>query len=262
MRQMFCVLAVLVVVASAHSQDARYDSFYTNSLYVSNWNKLSSGQRLEAMRFTTPAYQSEAFGLVLAEANKAAIELQLQEKLPITKSNLLEVYIAKPITEIKGQGVGNISTVNYTYFVTAGNKLSSVVRQHHDEDLSQLVEEYRWPLSRMNTNAACKLALRWMKSAKVDVKKLSHDCQFFVEPVMFDDEGDTNHFVPIYHVSWKTPCDDQFKWHTMASVELFLPTKLLLDLTITDPKYILSKSLVVSNTDYMSNLVHAVTASH
>jgi hypothetical protein len=74
------------------------------------------------------------------------------------------------------------------------------------------------------------------------------------------DDVETNFFVPVYHVGWKIPASNEFGWHTVASVELFLPTKTLLDMTITDPKYILEKPLVISNTDYMSNLVRVVSS--
>ena len=260
MWKLFIFVALACFVLTGNAQDARYECFYTNSLYVSNWNNLSSGQRLDAILFTTPAYRNEALNLVLAEANTAARKLKLSEKLPIVKSALTEIYISNPVTEIKGEGVGNVSTESYTYFVTAGNKLSSVVRQNHDEVLRHFVKDYHLPLSDINTNKARDLAVRWMKSLEMDVERLNRDCQFIVEPVMLDDVGDTNHFIPIYHVNWKTKSDDEFKWHTTASVELFLPTQLLLDLTVSDPKYILGKSLVVCNTDYMSNIVRILSA--
>lgn len=116
---MFLLCLATAAILPAFSQDARYDSFYTNSLYTANWNKLSSNQKFEAIRFTTSAYKKEAFSLVLKEANRVAKNLKLEDKLPLTESNVAAVFIGPPIMEIKGQGIGNVSTTNYTYYVEA-----------------------------------------------------------------------------------------------------------------------------------------------
>ena len=253
------------ILSMANAQDARYNWLYDNSLYISNWNQLSSAQRFKAIIFTTPAYQAEALSLLVDEANQAAIKLNIGEVIPITRSNLLGAYIAPPISEIKGQGLGNVASKKYIYCVSEGNKLSSIVLDNHDQELRRMVEKFCWPLSRINTNGACKLATQWMTALSMDVKGLNRDCKLFIEPVKLDG-FQKNLFVPVYNVNWKIKGQETFgglgndedNFHTVASVRLFLPTKMLMDLTVHDSKYILRKQLLVTNLDYMTNLVHLV----
>ena len=54
------------------------------------WARTMSKQRHEALVFTTPAYRNEALRLVVEEANYIARALNLPEKLPIIRTELIE----------------------------------------------------------------------------------------------------------------------------------------------------------------------------
>src|ERR1035438_1714866 len=72
-----------MVVLCACAQDD------TNALSRQASPEMTSKQRLQALKFTTPAYNKEALRLMLNEANSVARELDLQEAIPITESNLV-----------------------------------------------------------------------------------------------------------------------------------------------------------------------------
>ena len=85
----------------------------------------------------------------------------------------------------------------------------------------------------------------------MDVKKLNHDCDVKIEISEFwnglrPGEKMTKEFVPIYDVSW-LPRDHDLLLGGGAMVELYLPTKKLIQLSVYDPKYILRKPIVFTN---------------
>ena len=107
-----------------------------------------SRQTLAELTFTTPAYQKEALRLIIEEANGAASQLNLVETLPIMQSNLVEVYITSPRIAHGMKALGNITTTNYSYGVTMGNKLSFITKHFDDvmyRDFDQLRQQYLWP---------------------------------------------------------------------------------------------------------------------
>ena len=108
------------------------------------------------------------------------------------------------------------------------------------------------PIAQMDTNAAYQLAIKWLMAAHMDVKGLNHDCKARValSPSWngLADLGDIpqKDFVPIYYVWW-TPLENDAPGNSPAQVELYLPTKSLLQFDVYDPKYILRKPLVFTN---------------
>src|SRR5438045_2943862 len=53
--------------------------------------------------FTTKAYQREALRAFLPEINRVVRDLNLSEPLPITQSNLVEVFISPPASGMIGR---------------------------------------------------------------------------------------------------------------------------------------------------------------
>ena len=80
------------------------------------------GKYTAALMFTTKAYRDEAFRLVLQEANRVATELRLPEKLPITETDLVTRFISSFGYAHAKQAIGNVTTRNYTYYISEGNK--------------------------------------------------------------------------------------------------------------------------------------------
>jgi hypothetical protein len=220
-----------------------------------NWTTMTARQRYEKLNFTTPAYRKEALRLIIEEANRVAQELNLPENLPITESNLVEVFISPP--QMAKIGFGNITTSNYTYYVTVGDKFSYLDKRFDNvmnEDRDKLKEQYLWPMSRMDTNAAYQVATQWLAAASMDVPAIIRDCDVHVEA--FTPEGKNGaHFVPLYRVYWM-----QKKGGSLGStalVEFFEPTKTLRQLRVNKSEYILRPSLQITNADFLLSQTNA-----
>jgi hypothetical protein len=201
-------------------------------------------------KFTTKAYQDAAFKLVLEEANKAAVELNLPETLPITVTNLTEIYISRyGRSRIGIKPIGNISTKDYCYCVSLDHKLSFVVGTHQDQDALKWIAKYEWPLSRIDTKTPYQLATQWLASLSMDVASLNRDCEVHVvpDPYWNNPKFRGRTFVPIYEVYWLSPKNKAEHFGDIASVKLFLPTKTLVSLRVEDPKYILRPPIMFTN---------------
>ncbi len=220
-----------------------------------NWTAATARQRYEKLNFTTPAYRKEALRLVIEEANRVAQELNLPENLPITESNLVEVFISLP--SMVRLGFGNITTSNYTYYATVGDKFSYLEKHFPDvmnKDYAELKAQYLWPMSRMDTNAAYQLATQWLAAASMDVPAISRDCNVHVEA--FTPEGKTGaHFVPLYRVYWTQKNGSSVS--PAASIELFEPTKTLRQLRVNKSEYILRAPMQITNADFLLSQTNA-----
>ena len=116
------------------------------------------GNRVNEIGHISASYREKAIELVLSEANEVARELHLHEQLPITKSNVLHSYISPPRLA-KGMGTfGNITTSNYTYYISVSNKFSFLTKRNLESDYGTLRKDYLLPKSDLNTNSALKIA--------------------------------------------------------------------------------------------------------
>lgn len=201
-------------------------------------------------QFTTPAYQNETLGFVMAEANKVAAELHLEEIIPITKSNLTQAYICPFGYSYmhKCVGAGNITTSHYWYCIK-DDKFSDLAVADYDARCIQYQnKKYYLPVSQLDTNAAYRLAVQWLSDVHMDVQGLSRDCVAHIALTadMNSFEPPRGKITPIYFVWW-TPKENKDKPGSVAYVELYLPTKTLLQLEVNDPKYILRAPVVFTN---------------
>jgi hypothetical protein len=201
-------------------------------------------------QFTTRAYQDEAFRLVIEEANKVAREMQLSESQPITKSNLTDAYIGSFGCNYQLRGVGSVTTSNYSYGIERDYKFSDLTLARLDQRCREFYKEYQWPLGRLDTNAAYQLATQWLASVHMDVDGLSRDCLVHVvlDPYWNGvklGELPKETFTPMYYLWW-APKGSKTETGG-AEVELFLPTKTLLQLRVDNPKYILRAPVVFTN---------------
>jgi hypothetical protein len=206
-------------------------------------------------QFTTKAYQRAAFLLVLQEANRVAKELTLPEKLPIAESNLVETFIGPFGYNYVYKRVGNITTRNYWYGIEEGNKFSGLTIANYDQICIRIRDQGALPIEQINTNAAFHLAAQWLTAASMDVKGLNRDCKAHIALSPFWNglahlgEMPQKRFVPIYYVWWTSPENDQEGHGSVASVELYAPTKKLLQLSVSNSKYILRTPLIFTNLD-------------
>jgi hypothetical protein len=202
--------------------------------------------------FTSTQYAETAERLVLQEANCVAKELQLPEELPITVSNIVRSDITPFGFNYINKTIGTVTTKKYCYYVSRGNKFNAVDLVEYDKTC-QSYRNHLLPIKEMNTNEAYHLATKWLAAVSVDVNGLNHKCKVHVALSPFWNSvaklGDKpkEEFVPIYFVWWTSRQDDLNGHGNEAYVEFYSPDKTLLQLTVSDPKYILRKPLVFTN---------------
>jgi len=236
-----CLFSSLTL--SAHAQ--------TNSNLMSkpSWPKMTAKQRHEKLTPTTAAYRQEALQLVIDEANRVAQKLNLSENLPITQSSVIRAFISPP--QMTKVGFGNITTSNYIYYVTVGDKFSYLEKYFADvmnKDYAELKAQYLWPMSRMDTNAAIQSATQWLAAASMDVEAINRDCNVHVEALTPEGKSGA-HFVPLYRVYWTEKQGNSFA--PAASIEFLEPTKSLRQLRVNKTEYILRNPLQVAGFDYL-----------
>jgi len=211
-----------------------------------------------AITFTTKAYRDEAFRLVLQEANQVAKELQLPEKFPIAEADLVGRFI-NPFGYVRvKRAIGNVTTRNYAYYVSQGNKFSYLEGTHQDEDCRRFQRLYTWPASRIDTNQAYQLATQWLMAVSMDVGALNRECSVVVRPESNYVHPPQGKFVPVYYVYWRKVGKDG---GGAADVRVFTPTKTLLQLRVEDPKYILRAPLLFTNLEFLLSQTNALVPS-
>jgi hypothetical protein len=205
--------------------------------------------------YTTKQYQVAASKLVLQEANRVAKELRLPEKLPITETDLVESVVTPYGFNYIHQSIGSVTTKHYSYYVSQGNKFNELDVANYDQTCLKLRDQGTLPIKQMNTNAAYQLAIHWLATASMDVKGINRDCKTHValspfwNGLVHLDEKPHKRFVPIYFVWWTSTKNDLERHGNVAYVELYAPTTTLLQLSVSDPKYILRKPLEFTDLD-------------
>lgn len=203
--------------------------------------------------FTTTQYHDAASALLLDEANHVAMELQLEEDLPIVKSNIVETIVTPFGFNFINKTIGSIVTKHYCYYVSYGDKFSELGLANYDEICMRLRDRGSFPISKIDTNAAWQLANHWLSLASMDITGLNRDFKSHISLSPFWNSlaklGDQpkKEFVPIYFIWWTNHKNDVEGHGNVAYVELYSPTKKLLQLSVSDPKYILRKPLVFKN---------------
>jgi hypothetical protein len=222
-----------------------------------NANATGNVTGLSKALFSTEAYEREALRLIVKEANQAATELQLPEKLPITEKDLARVFITKyGMTENYPRVIGNIHTHDYGYFVSVDHKLSFIEGVDQDGDSIKWMAEYQWPVERIDTNSAFNLATQWLTAVHMDVEALNKECliRISTEAAISKGKSRSKMFVPIYTVSWRSPEKRTRTFGNVASVKLFTPTKTLMSLRVLDSKYILRAPLIFTNLNVLLSI--------
>jgi hypothetical protein len=214
-------------------------------------------QRVQ-MRATTSAYREAMLDLLLAEVNQIARDLDLPEKLPIRRSDLLEVRVNTPYWADWSQASGGITTSNYHYFASVGNRLTWVDPNFGPDAIQEqkymesLWRRYAMPVSQMNTNAAYAMATQWLAEAGMDLQGIERDADR-VEVMAFE-RG--TRFVPVYVVAWQRlathramSVDMPPTFESIASVRLVSPERRLLQMRVNQLKYVRRKPLLLPNRD-------------
>lgn len=222
--------------------------------------QMTSKERFQQLKFTTPAYRKEALRLVIEEANQVAHELNLLEPLPIVETNLVSAYIPAPgMARRLGGGLGNITTSNYTYYVSVANKFSFLEKRNMEQEYIRLRNQYLWSVKRMDTNVAYQAATQFLAAASMDVIALNQDCDVHIDAFM--PEGINGKvFVPVYGIHW-TSKNPEIRG-SVAEVKYIEPTKTICQLRVSKPEYILRKSLLITNLDFLLSQTNAPSSSN
>jgi hypothetical protein len=158
------------------------------------------------------------------------------------EADLVAKYVpGSPIARQMGI-VGNISTSNYTYYVSIDNKFSFLERNDLPLQYERLKQKYLWPMSRLDTNAAITIATQLLASVSMDVDALNREGRVKVDAFVPEGKGGA-HFVPVYWVYWMPKATGRNG--SIASVQLFTPTRLVLQLRVERSKYILRRPLPI-----------------
>ncbi|HXC37256.1 MAG TPA: hypothetical protein VNV43_15375 [Candidatus Acidoferrales bacterium] len=201
--------------------------------------------------YTTRAWYDLASQYILQEMNDAAKELQLpDETLPLSAANA--AYGAAGYGRSLTMGIlGSGKTKNYIYYFNYGRKFAEVDWLNWEQFCFD-ARNSPLPIKQLDTATPYQLATQWLAAASMDVAGLNRDCNVqvaldsWVNGVAKLGDMPDKTFVPIYFISW-TPRDHHEA--EAAHVELYLPTKKLLQFCVIDPKYNLRKPLVITNMD-------------
>ena len=243
------VLCLILAACAQHAPDTGRPRPREVPSTAPDWHTPRGTLTADEALFTTRKYNREAIRLVLEEANEAARQLGLPEKLPITEGDLQQAYaVPYGLTRFGRRGIGSVWTANYVYFVGIDRRLSGIAHARYNEACNKWRAEYRWPTNRIDTNGAYQLATQWLAAVSMDVDRLNEDCKVLIRPNAYWNSGliKKRTFVPIYDVHWLTP-ENQAKGGDVAYVCLFLPTKTLIDLSVRHPKYILRDPILFTN---------------
>lgn len=143
------------------------------------------------------------------------------------------------------KALGTITTTNYAYFFSRGNRFSYLVNRHQVELCRKFEASSTIPASMINTNEAMMLARQWLSALSMDIDGLNRDCMVTVKPDTIYVQPPAGKLVPVYYVLWSK--HRAGPGSGVASVRLFTPTKTLLQLRVEDPKYILRNPIVFTN---------------
>lgn len=199
-------------------------------------------RRLEAARAISEPYQEEALDALIREANDIARDLSLPGEVPITRTNLVEVFILPRQGSQSWKALGKIATRNYVYYASKANKFCYLERTHSEAQVAKWKRDYLWPISRIDTNGAYQMATQWLAAVSIDVQALNRDCKLRIQALTSQGRKQGARFLPIYTVYWVEGAEGH---GSAASVQLFAPTQTLLHLRVEDPKYNLRRPLLV-----------------
>lgn len=203
---------------------------------------------------TTTAYQTAAFQLMVGEANFAAKQLDLKERLPITITQSSNEWNISPPPWGVG---GSVLTSNYVYRFEKG-RLTSIKQRDWEERISPATTnllEWTRQTSLIDSNGAYQLATQWLGSLSVDVAKLeqkdpAHVFQRSVPISTTSQNGEEikeQRPVPFFEVGWSKQPPPFSYLSGSIGVKILGTTQELLQLRIRDVSFFRNPPLQVTN---------------
>lgn len=197
-----------------------------------------------AFLHTTSAYQAAALQLMVGEANFAAEQLGIPERLPVQTNGLVVAEVGPPTLGVNGA----VGTSNYTFSFKRGH-LTSVRKRDWMKRLDPSitnVSELSKLSSRIDTNGAYQLATQWLNGLSFNVSALNE--RFTPHIVQITGRGAAANAVPLpmFQVTWgeRPP---PFDLMSPLRMHLLGTTPELLELHVRDRKLCGRPPLIVSN---------------
>jgi hypothetical protein len=206
---------------------------------------------LAAMKISL-AYKATVLAMALAQANQVAQQLNLPCQKPIEHSDLKWAYVSPPGLSKPLLPSVSFDTKDFAYSFTDG-KLHVI---HGFAYSNWDMEHYhQWVKMRslVDSNAAYQLAAQWLSTVSVNVPALNRNYPLTVgQPFFWADPSsatNTNRVtLPIYQVKWGNPGDPA------VAVEIFGPTKELMDLHVEDQSFSTRTNLFLTNSAELNNI--------
>jgi hypothetical protein len=237
LRYLLCLFFAVSVITACGGEDPRSLSKFPLVSAPDNFSETNKNTTAAEIR----AYRNEAIGLLLQEANLVAKQLALPEHLPIKEEDLTEAFVVPISLAPLKRAIGAISTDRYSYSLANENKFCYLAMLDQESYRAKCRKEFSWPLARMDTNGAYELATQFLTAVSMDVAGLNKDCELSIAPCA---PPGKDHFVPLYWVYWTKGGQGH---GSEAAVELFAPSRTLINLHVSAVKYNLRKSIVVTN---------------
>jgi len=196
----------------------------------------------EGIFYTTKAYSDTVAELLLAEANRVACDLKLKEHLPINKEDSPKIFVSPFGFSYLHHCLGNVETKNWFYNALCDYKLSEVIMVNYEGFCQRKRPYFMLPISKVDTNKALRVSKKFLTAMKVDVAALDRDSNLKVEISPDFNNNNSKSFFPAYLVSWIPK-----QGEGVTFVELFLPTKTLLQLSVKKSQFINRPPIVITN---------------
>ena len=245
MTKIFVQIVVLLSVCETLRVSAQQS---TNIFLRAEDSRSTNGQMYRDFMTLPPTYSDEALRQMINEVNDVVKKLHLREPLPINRTNIKGFHVTPP--KMIKIGFGSVTTSNYIYYMSVGDKFSSLINRDASRISRNAETNCIWPIILMDTNAAYRYATQVLNSASVDVDALNRDARPIIQ-AWTPDGVNGKYFIPLYRVYWVTGGRDGSG--SLAGVEFLAPSNILQQLYIKKSKYILRRSLEITNTNFLTS---------
>jgi hypothetical protein len=198
------------------------------------------------------AYKATVVAMALTQATQLAQRLNLPCQKPISQPDVKSAFVTPPGLSKPMLPSVSFDTRDFTFSFTDGKLHVIHGYAYNDWDMAHYHQWVKMP-SLIDTNAAYQLATNWLSAVSVDVAALNRQYSVSVGQPHFwkNPRVDTNLVaLPIYQVKWG--CDAG--GNAQVAVEIFGPTKELMDLTMTDQSFLTHTNLYLTNSTELNNV--------
>jgi hypothetical protein len=102
----------------------------------------------------------------------------------VTTNSLVEVFIASAHLAEDFGSLGSLRTTNFSYAFGKGRRLTYIIRltRNGSPDCHGNNEQFRVTTPSVDTNGACKAAVRCLQKVFIDLQRLTNSCTVLIYP--------------------------------------------------------------------------------